>query len=61
MAREYRSARDFYFYLLAFYPAYGNFSSARPPVFLDYNVLAVIKDNISYLNSGIDPLSVGYY
>lgn len=61
VAREYRGARDFSFYPLAFHPAYGNFSSARPPTFLDHGLLAVMKDNMSYLNGGTDPLGYGYF
>lgn len=61
VAREYRGARDFQFYPLAFHPAYGNFSSARPPAFLDNGILAVMKDNMSYLNGGTDPLGYGYF
>ncbi len=61
VAREYRGARDFQFYPLAFHPAYGNFSSAHPPAFLDNGILAVMKDNMSYLNGGTDPLVYGYF
>ncbi|OAG33780.1 hypothetical protein AYO21_12132 [Fonsecaea monophora] len=39
VAREYYGARDYSFYPLAFYPAYGNFSSTRLPAFLVNNVL----------------------
>ena len=60
LAREYRGARDFTFYPLAFHPAYGNFSSARPPAFLNNNVLTVMRDNMSYLNGGADVLTAGY-
>lgn len=61
VAREYRGARDFSFYPLAFHPAYGNFSSARPPAFLENSILTVMKDNMSYLNGGTDPLVYGYF
>lgn len=60
VAREYTGARDFTFFPLAFHPAYGNFSSSRPPAFLD-GALAVIKNNMSYLNEGRDPLEWGYF
>ena len=60
MAREYRGARDFTFYPLAFHPAYGNFSSTRPPAFLNNNILTVMRDNMSFLNGGADVLSAGY-
>jgi hypothetical protein len=46
--REFRAVQDFTFYPLAFYPAYSNFSSLRPPAFLIDNLLAVIQENISY-------------
>jgi hypothetical protein len=61
VAREYRGARDFTFYPLAFHPAYGNFSSSRPPTFLNNHVLAVMRDNMSYVNGGADPLCYGYF
>jgi len=61
VAREYRGARDFSFYPLAFHPAYGNFSSARPPAFLSNSILTVMKDNMSYLNGGADPLGYGFF
>lgn len=61
VAREFRGARDFTFYPLAFHPAYGNFSSPRPPGFLMDHVLTVMKDNVSYRNAGADPLSYGYF
>lgn len=59
--REFRGPRDFTFYPLAFHPAYGNFSSSRPPSFLTDNLLAVMKDNMSYQNDGGDVLSYGYF
>lgn len=46
--REYQGLRDFTFYPLAFHPAYGNFSSPRPPAFLMDNLLAVMQENMSY-------------
>jgi hypothetical protein len=46
--REYQELRDFTFYPLTFYLAYGNFSSSQPPAFLIDNLLAVIQKNISY-------------
>lgn len=61
VAREFRGARDFCFFPLAFHPAYGNFSSARPPSFLNDHVLAVMRDNMSYRNGGRDPLSYGHF
>lgn len=61
VAREFRGARDFCFYPLAFHPAYGNFSSSRPPSFLDNHVLTVMRDNLSYRNGGTDPLSYGHF
>ncbi|OBT60450.1 hypothetical protein VE03_10101, partial [Pseudogymnoascus sp. 23342-1-I1] len=44
--REYGSSRStsgMAFYLLAFHPAYGNFTSPGPPRFLQDHVLAVMK------------------
>jgi hypothetical protein len=61
VAPEYRGTRDFTFYPLAFHPAYGNFSSPRPPAFLNDHVLAVMRDNMSYRNGGTDPLTYGYF
>ncbi|KAJ9651742.1 hypothetical protein H2201_009261, partial [Coniosporium apollinis] len=53
--------REFTFYPLAFHPAYGNFSSPRPPSFLADNVLAIMRDNMSFQNDGADVLSCGYF
>jgi hypothetical protein len=61
VSQEFRGARDFTFYPLAFHPAYGNFSSSRPPSFLNDRVLAVMRDNLSYLNEGTDPLTYGFF
>jgi len=58
---DFRGPRDFTFYPLAFHPAYGNFSSPGPPSFLIDNVLAVMRDNMSYQNDGADTLSYGYF
>ena len=58
---EFQGPRDFTFYPLAFHPAYGNFSSPQPPSFLTDNILAVMKDNMSYQNDGADMLSCGYF
>ena len=58
---EYQGPRDYTFYPLAFHPAYGNFSSPRPPAFLMDNVLAVMQENMSYQNSGASVLSYGYF
>ncbi|KFZ22998.1 hypothetical protein V502_02523 [Pseudogymnoascus sp. VKM F-4520 (FW-2644)] len=40
--------------------AYGNFSSPRPPAFLDH-VLAIMRDNMSFQNDGADVLKCGYF
>lgn len=61
VAQEFRGARDFTFYPLAFHPAYGNFSSPRPPAFLNDHVLAVGQDNMCYRNGGTDALTYGYF
>jgi len=59
--REYRGLRDFTFYPLAFYLAYGNFSSPQPPTFLMDNLLAVMQENMSYQHNGAGVLSYGYF
>ena len=61
VAHEFGGARDFSFFPLAFHPAYGNFSSTRPPAFLTNHVLAVMKNNISFRNGGTDPLSYEHF
>lgn len=61
VAQEFNGPRDFTFYPLAFHPAYGNFSSPRPPAFLRDNVLAILKNNMSIQNDGADVLSCGYF
>jgi hypothetical protein len=58
---EFPFSRDFTFFPLAFHPAYGNFSSHRPPRFLNDHVLTIMKDNLSYRNQGADPLSYGAF
>jgi len=60
VAREYSNPRDLTFFPLAFHPAYGNFSSPKPPAFLD-PVLAILRDNMSYRNEGADVLSCGFF
>ncbi|KAF2133086.1 hypothetical protein P153DRAFT_394009 [Dothidotthia symphoricarpi CBS 119687] len=59
--REFHGARDFTFYPLAFHPAYGNFSSPRPPAFLMDNLLAVMQENMSYQHDGASVLNYGYF
>jgi hypothetical protein len=59
--REFRAVRDFTFYPLAFHPAYGNFSSAKPPAFLTNNLLAVMQENMSYQHNGANVLNYGYF
>ncbi|KAL7758392.1 hypothetical protein ACKLNR_012919 [Fusarium oxysporum f. sp. zingiberi] len=61
-----RVAGEFYgsnytFYPLGFHPAYGNFTSDRPPAFLDSDLFTVIKENISHQNQGADVLSFGFF
>ena len=58
---EFSGSRDFTFYPLAFHPAYGNFSSPRPPSFITDNLLTIIRDNMSFQNDGADVLSCGYF
>jgi hypothetical protein len=61
--REYggSSASGMTFYPLAFHPAYGNFTSPKPPRFLQDHVLAVMKDNMSYQNDGASVVSCEYF
>ena len=61
VACEFGGACDFSFFPLAFYLAYGNFSSTHVPTFLTNHVLAIMKDNISFCNGGIDPLSYRHF
>lgn len=61
VSQQFGGARDFTFFPLGFHPAYGNFSSSRPPSFLNDHVLAVMRDNLSYLNDGTDPLTFGHF
>ncbi|RTE73082.1 hypothetical protein BHE90_012476 [Fusarium euwallaceae] len=61
LVEHYGGLRGFTFYPLAFHPRYGNFSSPRPPRFLD-DVCLVMRDNMSYRNNGAeDVLSFGYF
>lgn len=61
LIEHYGGLRGFTFYPLAFHPRYGNFSSPRPPRFLD-DICLVMRDNISYRNNGAkDVLSFGYF
>jgi hypothetical protein len=46
---------------MAFHPAYGNFTSADPPIFLRDHVLAVMRDNMSFHNDEADVLSCEYF
>lgn len=57
---QYGGPRDFTFYPLGFHPRYGNFSSARPPRFLQ-NLYSVMRDNMSFQNDGADPLDFGFF
>lgn len=59
--REYQGLRDFTFYPLAFHPAYGNFSSPRPPAFLTDHLFAVMQENMSYQHNGASVLHFGYF
>ncbi|CAM1503465.1 Fc.00g082410.m01.CDS01 [Cosmosporella sp. VM-42] len=61
LAREFATYRDYTFYPLGFHPAYGNFSSPEPPAFLNNNMLAIMKDNMSFQNQGKEVLSAGYF
>jgi hypothetical protein len=61
-----RVAGEFYgsnytFYPLGFHPAYGNFTSDRPPAFLDSDLFTVMKENMSHQNQGADVLSFGFF
>lgn len=59
VVREYGGPRELTFYPLAFHPADGNFSSPRPPVFLDH-VLVIMRDNMSFQYDSADVLKCGY-
>lgn len=66
LADRNRVAGEFYgsnytFYPLGFHPAYGNFTSDRPPAFLDRNLFTIMKENMSYQNQGADVLSFGFF
>jgi hypothetical protein len=60
IAREYQNTRDMTFYPMAFHPAYGNFSSPKPPRFLSH-ILDTASENMRYENDGADVLSYGYF
>ncbi|KAJ9412797.1 hypothetical protein QL093DRAFT_2570104 [Fusarium oxysporum] len=66
LADRNRVAGEFYgsnytFYPLGFHPAYGNFTSDRPPAFLDNDLFTVMKENMSHQNQGADVLSFGFF
>ena len=61
VAREFNRVRDFSFFSLVFYLVYGNFLSTYVPAFLTNYVLAIIKDNMSFRNNRIDPLSCEHF
>lgn len=61
VAREFSQQRDWVFYPVAFSPVYGNFTSSKPPDFLNQNVLTVMRNNLSVRNEGVDALSCGYF
>jgi hypothetical protein len=66
LADRNRVAGEFYgsnynFYPLGFHPVYGNFTSDHPPAFLDRNLFAIMKENMSYQNQGADVLSFGFF
>ncbi|GKU12187.1 unnamed protein product [Fusarium langsethiae] len=52
---------NYTFYPLGFHPAYGNFTSDRPPAFLDSDLFTVMKENMSHQNQGADVLSFGFF
>ncbi|KID82200.1 hypothetical protein MGU_10458 [Metarhizium guizhouense ARSEF 977] len=56
VAAQYSSTREATFYPLAFHPRYGNFTSKRPPDFLN-DLYAVMRDNMSLENDGHDVLN----
>ncbi|KAM0714630.1 hypothetical protein Q7P37_009926 [Cladosporium fusiforme] len=61
IAREFSRQRDWIFYPVAFSPVYGNFTSSKPPDFLNRNVLTVMRNNLNIRNEGVDALSCGYF
>ncbi|KAK1837618.1 hypothetical protein CCHR01_19760 [Colletotrichum chrysophilum] len=60
VAREFPGSRNYTFYPQAFHPRYGNFSSSRPPAFLD-SLYTAMRGNMSDCNDGADVLSFGYF
>jgi hypothetical protein len=58
--QQYRRRSDYTFYPMGYHLAFGNFSSSKPPEFLEDRVL-VMRENMSYQNDGADPLSFGYF
>src|SRR6478609_2133307 len=60
MAGEFYGS-NYTFYPLGFHPAYGNFTSDRPPAFLDSDLFTVMKENMSHQNQGADVLSFGFF
>lgn len=61
IAREFSRQRDWVFYPVAFSPIYSNFTSSKPPNFLNQNVLIVMRNNLNVRNEGVDALSCGYF
>ncbi|KAF6791707.1 hypothetical protein CMUS01_16213 [Colletotrichum musicola] len=60
LADQYQSDKSFSFFPMAFHPRYGNFSSPKPPRFLN-NLLAIMRHNMSRRNEGADVLSFGFF
>ena len=58
--RQYARQHDYTFYPLGFHPGFGNFTSRKPPEFLQDRLL-VMQENMSYQNDGTDPLTFGYF
>ncbi|KAL6354027.1 hypothetical protein LRP88_12658 [Fusarium phalaenopsidis] len=61
MQKEDQVLLNYTFYPLGFHPAYGNFTSDRPPAFLDSDLFTVMKENMSHQNQGADVLSFGFF
>ncbi|KAJ9633817.1 hypothetical protein H2199_009230, partial [Coniosporium tulheliwenetii] len=59
--QEFGGPQEFTFYPLAFHPAFGNFSSPKPPSFLADNILNILKENMSLQNDCADVLSCSYF
>lgn len=58
--QQFVRGQDYLFYPLGFHPSFGNFTSRRPPQFLEDRLL-VMQENMSYQNGGMAPLTFGHF